>query len=314
MAVKQLKKKTKIRRNVMLDQDKEEAMQRVLKDQGEGPNSKSELINKALGEYLAKQASTKFLSFLNQKGGVGKTTSVQNVATGMARRGRKVLVIDLDPQGNFTKGMGAYDPEAPSIYEVLKGEVHPGDAMVEVQGINVIPADLRLSQFEFLDIPGKDNLLKIRTKDFDFSKFDYVIFDCAPSFGKLNLNALSMTRSIYVPIQTEYYAMEGIAQLIQTVETGKMVYGNESLEIKGVFATMYDARRNLDKSVLSKIEEVFEGKLLKAKIRDNVKVAEAPIKRQNIFDYAANSNGAKDYKQLVDEIIEREEGAVSNEC
>jgi len=314
VAVKQLKKKTKIRRNVMLDQEKEEAMQKVLEEQGEGSNSKSELINKALGEYLAKQASTKYLSFLNQKGGVGKTTSVQNVSIGMARLGKKVLVIDLDPQGNFTKGIGAYNPDAPSVYEVLKGEVNPKDILVEIQGITVMPADLRLSQFEFLDIPGKDNLLKIRTKNFDFGKYDYVIFDCAPSFGKLNLNALSMTRSIYVPIQTEYYAMEGMAQLIQTVETGKMVYGNDQLEIKGVFATMYDARRNLDKSVLGKIEEVFSDKLLVTKIRDNVKIAEAPIKNQNIFDYAPTSNGAKDYKQLAKEIIIREEGAPNHEC
>lgn len=300
---KELKAK-KFRKNVMLEVDKDKDIKTLAKKRGQ---KESTIINEALGEYFSKRMSTKFIAFLNQKGGVGKSTSSQSVSVGLARLGKKVLAVDVDPQGNFTKGLGAYHPEKPSIYEILKGEVTPENAIIQKEGVDIIPADLRLSQFEYLELPGKEFLLKNRFSDFDFTKYDYVVFDCAPSFGKLNLGVLAMVHSIYVPIQTEYYAMEGVTQLMQTIDMGKTLLMNKDLTLKGVFATMFDSRRNLDKAALDKIAEFFGDKLMNTKIRRNIKLAEAPARRESIFLYDAASNGAKDYMNLTKEIISREE-------
>lgn len=300
---KELKSK-KFRKNVMLEVDKDKDVKTLAKQRGE---KESTIINEALGEYFSKRMSTKFIAFLNQKGGVGKSTSAQSVSVGLARLNKKVLAIDVDPQGNFTKGLGAYEPEMPSVYEMLKGEISPEKAIISKEGIDIIPADLRLSQFEYLELPGKEFLLKNRLSQFDFTKYDYVVFDCAPSFGKLNLGVLAMVHSIYVPIQTEYYAMEGVTQLMQTIDMGRNLLMNKDLTLKGVFATMYDNRRNLDKAALDKISEFFGDKLMNTKIRRNIKLAEAPARHESIFAYDPASNGAKDYMNLTKEIIAREE-------
>lgn len=300
---KELKAK-KFRKNVMLEVDKDKDIKTLAKQRGE---KESAIINEALGEYFSKRVHTKFIAFLNQKGGVGKSTSAQSVSVGLAKLGKKVLAIDVDPQGNFTKGLGAYSPEEPSIYEVLKGEALPENTIIQRENIDIIPADLRLSQFEYLELPGKEFLLKNRFSNFDFTKYDYVVFDCAPSFGKLNLGVLAVVSSVYVPIQTEYYAMEGVTQLIQTIDMGKNLLMNKDLTLKGVFATMFDARRNLDKAALDKISEFFGDKLMKTKIRRNIKLAEAPARKESIFSYDPASHGAKDYMNLTKEIIAREE-------
>lgn len=300
---KELKSK-KFRKNVMLEVDKDKDVKTLAKQRGE---KESTIINEALGEYFSKRMTTKFIAFLNQKGGVGKSTSAQSVSIALAKLGKRVLAVDVDPQGNFTKGLGAYQPEMPSVYEMLKGEISPEDTIISKEGIDIIPADLRLSQFEYLELPGKEFLLKNRMSSFDFTKYDYVVFDCAPSFGKLNLGVLAMVHSIYVPVQTEYYAMEGVTQLMQTIEMGRNLLMNKNLTLKGVFATMYDSRRNLDKAALDKIAEFFGDKLMETKIRENVKLAEAPSRHESIFIYAPTSNGAKDYMNLTKEIVAREE-------
>ena len=300
---KELKSK-KFRKNVMLEVDKDKDVKTLAKQRGE---KESTIINEALGEYFSKRMTTKFIAFLNQKGGVGKSTSAQSVSIALAKLGKRVLAVDVDPQGNFTKGLGAYQPEMPSVYEMLKGEISPEDTIISKEGIDIIPADLRLSQFEYLELPGKEFLLKNRMSTFDFTKYDYVVFDCAPSFGKLNLGVLAMVHSIYVPVQTEYYAMEGVTQLMQTIEMGRNLLMNKDLTLKGVFATMYDSRRNLDKAALDKIAEFFGDKLMETKIRENVKLAEAPSRHESIFIYAPTSNGAKDYMNLTKEIVAREE-------
>ncbi len=300
---KELKSK-KFRKNVMLEVDKDKDVKTLAKQRGE---KESTIINEALGEYFSKRMTTKFIAFLNQKGGVGKSTSAQSVSIALAKLGKRVLAVDVDPQGNFTKGLGAYQPEMPSVYEMLKGEISPEDTIISKEGIDIIPADLRLSQFEYLELPGKEFLLKNRMSSFDFTKYDYVVFDCAPSFGKLNLGVLAMVHSIYVPVQTEYYAMEGVTQLMQTIEMGRNLLMNKDLTLKGVFATMYDSRRNLDKAALDKIAEFFGDKLMETKIRENVKLAEAPSRHESIFIYAPTSNGAKDYMNLTKEIVAREE-------
>lgn len=300
---KELKSK-KFRKNVMLEVDKDKDVKNLAKQRGE---KESTIINEALGEYFSKRMSTKFIAFLNQKGGVGKSTSAQSVSVGLAKLNKRVLAIDVDPQGNFTKGLDAYEPGMPSVYEMLKGEYAPQDVIINREGIDIIPADLRLSQFEYLELPGKEFLLKNRFSDFDFTKYDYVVFDCAPSFGKLNLGVLAMVHSIYVPIQTEYYAMEGVTQLMQTIEMGRNLLMNKDLTLKGVFATMYDSRRNLDKAALDKVQEFFGDKLMDTKIRRNIKLSEAQATHKSIFAYDSTCNGAKDYMNLTKEVVAREE-------
>lgn len=302
---KELKpKKIRDRKNIMIDSDK---VIKVKQEAEKIGRAESDIYNKALDEYLSKRSSVKILTFLNQKGGCGKTTSVQNICAALVEKGRKVLCIDLDPQGNLTKGLGAYNQEAPSIFEVLKGEVLPQDAIVTVHNFDLIPSDMRLSAFEYIEIPGKELLLKNRLKNLNLTKYDYVVIDCAPSFGKLNLGALSIATSVYVPMQTEYYAMEGVTQLLQTIDLARNILMNETLDIKGVFATMYNNRRNLDKIVVEKIEEFFGNKFMKTKIRENVKLAEAPVYKNHIYEYDKKSLGAIDYMNLTEEILELEE-------
>lgn len=296
-------KKKKLRKNITIDPDKQE----LLKKLKEHSNfSESELIDFALGKYLEdRKKQTKIIAFFNQKGGVAKTTSVINIAAGLVIKNKKILVIDLDTQGNLTKGMGVYHQSKNSIYEILKGEVKYEDCIIDIKGLDLIPATLSLAGFEYLDVPGKEFLLKNRMQNIE--AYDFVLIDCGPSLTKLTLNALTWANKVYVPIQTEYYALEGVAQLLQTIEMAKTRLLNNEIELKGVFCTMYDARRNLDKEVENKILEHFGTLLMSTKIRENVKLAEAPAKGLNIFEHAPKSNGAKDYMNLVEEFLIREE-------
>ena len=296
-------KKKKLRKNITIDPDKQELLKK-LKEQSD--LSESELIDFAISRYLDdKKNALKIVAFFNQKGGVAKTTSVINIAAGLVNKGKKILAIDLDTQGNLTKGLGVYHQNKNSIYEVLKGDASYKDCIVETKGLHLIPATLSLAGFEYLDMPGKEFLLKNRMKDLE--GYDYVPIDCGPSLTKLTLNALTWSNRVYVPIQTEYYALEGVAQLLQTIEMAKSRLLNQDLELKGVFCTMYDGRRNLDKEVESKIREHFGNVLMTTKIRENVKLAEAPAKGLTIFEHDPKSNGARDYTKLVEEFLEREE-------
>lgn len=296
-------KKKKLRKNITIDPDKQELLKKM-KEQSD--LSESELIDFALSRYLEdKKNEIKIVAFFNQKGGVAKTTSVINIAAGLAIKGKKILAIDLDTQGNLSKGLGVYHQSNGSIYEILKGEVSYKNCIVNVKGIDLIPATLSLAGFEYLDMPGKEFLLKNRMGDLE--GYDFVLIDCGPSLTKLTLNALTWANRVYVPIQTEYYAMEGVAQLIQTVEMAKTRLLNKDLELRGVFCTMYDGRRNLDKEVERKIKEHFGHILMNNKIRENVKLAEAPAKGLTIFEHDPRSNGARDYMKLVEEFLEREE-------
>lgn len=291
---------------VMIDENKEAEIAKMTKGAGKG--AKSDLINKALEEYLKKTKETRVLSFINQKGGVGKTTSVLNVAGAMRDLGRKVLVVDADPQGNLTKGIGLFNKEQPCLLHVLKNENTLADVIKNKDGIDVVPSDLRLGSFEFLDIPAKEMLLKNRFENADLTGYDYILFDCAPNAGKLNIGALAMTDSVYVPMETGYFALEGAEQLEETVELTKNLFSGTNLEIKGVFPTMYDSRNNLDRDVLAEIQAYYGDKVMNTIIRRNTKLGESPIFQQDIFQYAKNSNGAKDYLALAKEILLIEEG------
>lgn len=300
---KEIKKK-KLRKNITIDPDKQELLKKMKEH---SDISESELIDAALEQFLGeKKNKPKILAFFNQKGGVAKTTSVINIAAGLTNENKKILAIDLDTQGNLTKGLGVYGTnENKTVYELLKGEADYKECIIETKGIDLIPATLSLAGFEYLDVPGKEFLLKNRMQNVE--GYDYVLIDCGPNLTKLTLNALTWSNRVYVPIQTEYYAMEGVAQLLQTIEMAKTRLLNSDLELKGVFCTMYDSRRNLDKEVEGKIKEHFGNLVLNTRIRENVKLAEAPARGLTIFEHDNKSNGAKDYTKLVREIIEREE-------
>lgn len=245
----------------------------------------------------------KVISLINQKGGVGKTTSVINIAAGLNLLNKKTLAIDLDPQANLTYSLGI-DPEnlEYSMSDLLSGEVDINDAILD--GI-CIPASLRLSaaEVEFSTVAGREFLLKEALEELD--GYDYVIIDCPPSLGLLTLNALAASDEVYIPLQTEFLALQGMSQLIKTIDVVQKRL-NEDLEISGIIATRYDSRKNLSKEVIEKIETYFGDKLFKTFIRDNVALAEAPSFGKDIFSYRASSSGATDYKRLCWEIVDRE--------
>jgi len=252
----------------------------------------------------------RIIACVNQKGGVGKTTSVVNIATGLARRKKKVLVIDLDPQGHLTQSFGleGADIENKTIHNLLLDEIFPKAAIQSKYGVDIIPSDLSLSgaDLELGAVAGREFLLKeiLANKEIK-GKYDYILIDCSPSLGILTINGLNASKEIFIPVQAEFLALKGISLLLQTVETIQKRL-NPELVITGVIATMFDARKKLNTEVLETLEKYFGEKVFKTKIRSNVKLGEAPSFGQPIFEYAGDSNGAADYKALVSEIIKME--------
>jgi chromosome partitioning protein len=249
----------------------------------------------------------KILAFSNQKGGVGKTTTVQNLGKGLSNLGKKVLLVDLDAQGNLTDSYGIDNHSLnKTVYHVLKGNESVKNVIMKSQGVDILPSNLELSgaDLEFSSIPGREFLLKDALEE--LYEYDYILIDCPPNLSIMTLNALSAAHKVYIPLQTEYYSIKGMAQLLDSIKLIKKRI-NHKLELGGVICTMYDRRKNLNKEVKDIIDEYFEGKVLNTQIRENVSLAEAPSKSISIFDYKPNSNGAEDYLNLAKEIIEREE-------
>lgn len=249
----------------------------------------------------------KILTFSNQKGGVGKTTTVQNLGKGLELLGKKVLLIDLDAQGNLTDSYGIDSNKLDkTIYNVLKGGASIRDVVCSSNGIDIIPSNLELSgaDLEFSSIPGREFLLRDALEE--IKGYDYVLVDCPPNLSIMTLNALSAADKVYIPLQTEYYSIKGMAQLLDSIKLIKKRI-NPKLEVGGVICTMYDSRRNLNREIKGIIQEYFEGKVLDTYIRENISLAEAPSKSMTIFEYKSNSNGAEDYNSLAKEIIKREE-------
>lgn len=249
----------------------------------------------------------KVLAFSNQKGGVGKTTTVQNLGKGLAKMGKKVLLVDMDAQGNLTDSYGIESHNLDrTIYHVLKGKNRIVDVVRESQGVSIVPSNLELSgaDLELSSVPGREFLLRDALEE--HKEYDYVLIDCPPNLSIMTLNALSASDRVYIPLQTEYYSIKGMSQLLDSIKLIKKRI-NPKLELGGVICTMYDSRRNLNKEVKDIIEDYFEGKVLDTYIRENVALAEAPSKSMSIFDYKPNSNGAEDYMNLTKEILEREE-------
>ncbi len=254
----------------------------------------------------------KIISIVNQKGGVAKTTSTQNLGAALKKLGKKILLIDLDPQGNLSSGFGVNKREVENtIYDLLKAKAFVGDkfdvsnVMVEKEGMDILPTNIKMAKanIELGGVPGKDNLLKEILKE--VYGYDYVLIDCPPSLDTLTFNALTASHKVYIPVQTEFYALEGIVELMDTVDMIQQRL-NDELEIGGVFATMVDSRVNLHLEVVDQLREFFSGSMLDTCIRRNVKVAEASSYGKSIFNYAPKSNGSKDYLNLAKEIIERE--------
>lgn len=249
----------------------------------------------------------RIISLVNQKGGVGKTTCTINLGAGLARKNKRVLLMDMDPQANLSTSLAidVYN-SGKTIYEILRGDTTPENVVVRKSNYDVLPASIDLSgaEIELSTSPGREFLLREAMSDFA-EKYDYILIDCAPSLGLLTLNALTFSGEVFIPVQSEFLAMQGMSKLLKTVDVVKRRLNNQ-LDITGIIGTRYDSRKNLNREVIEKIGEYFEDKLFNTIIRDNVSLAEAPSFGQDIFEYKTDSNGAKDYDALTDEVLAQE--------
>lgn len=250
----------------------------------------------------------KVICFGNHKGGVGKTCSTCNVGAGLARAGRRVLLIDLDPQANLSLSLGVTDPDTRNIYNVLTGEL-PMEQAVHgiVENLDLVPATLDLAgaEVELVSEAGREMILREAVGPM-MEKYDYIIIDCAPSLGLLTTNALTCASEVYIPLQAQYLSLQGITKLTGIVDKIKNRL-NKNLKIGGVFITLYDRRKVLNRDIADAIREHFGEKVFKTQIRDNVALAEAPSKQQDIFRYSVKSYGAEDYAALCCEILDQEQ-------
>ena len=248
------------------------------------------------------------ISLLNHKGGVGKTTSAINIGAGMVECGKKCLLIDLDPQANLSLSLGA--PRlSKTIYEAMKGETGLEPYTVK-PGLDIVISTLDLSgaEMELINEAGREFILRELFEPVR-DQYDYIIIDCPPSLGLLTLNALTCSDYVYIPLQTQFLALQGLAKIKQVINKVKLRL-NPKLSIGGVIATMYDNRKVLNRDVVETMKKYFGDTVFKTMIRDNVALAEAPAKRKDIFEYNKSSIGAKDYLSLCQEILERTQQTV----
>ena len=252
----------------------------------------------------------RIIAVANQKGGVGKTTTSINLAACLAEKGKKVLAVDMDPQGNLTSGLGVdKDSVEKSIYELIIGEVDIKEVINKevLENLDIIPTsiDLSAAEIELIGVDDKEYILR-NAIDQVKDQYDFVIIDCPPSLSMLTINAMTTADSVIVPIQCEYYALEGLSQLIHTVELVKDRL-NSKLEIEGVVFTMYDARTNLSLQVVENVKDNLQQNIYKTIIPRNIRLAEAPSYGLPINKYDPKSTGAESYMRLAGEVIEREE-------
>ncbi len=252
---------------------------------------------------------SKTVSILNQKGGVGKTTTAVNLSACIGDKDKRVLLVDIDPQGNTTSGFGIDKRKTKlSSYDILVGEEKAENVIIhtEFKNIDIIPSNMDLAgaELEIIDKKGRESLLKNALAPV-WDKYDYVFLDCPPSLGLITLNALTASDTFLVPIQCEYYALEGLSQLMSTVRQIKRLY-NPYIELEGVLLTMYDGRLNLTRQVVEEVKKFFPKKVYSTTIPRNVRLSEAPSFGQPIIYFDRASKGSDAYNALADEFLSKQ--------
>ena len=254
------------------------------------------------------RSMSKVIAVANQKGGVGKTTSAVNIAASLGAKGKNTLLVDIDPQGNSTSGVG-FDRRSleTTSYDILINGAKGQDAVRQTAfaGLSVIPssADLAAAEIELADIPAREAVLKNALAPLR-AAYDFILIDCPPSLGLITTNALNAADSVLIPVQCEYYALEGLSQLMNSVQAVKRRY-NDRLELEGVLLTMYDGRLNLTQQVVTEIKKYFPRKVFSTVIPRTVRLSEAPSYGQPILYYDRSNKGAQAYSALTDEILKK---------
>lgn len=274
-------------------------------------NKYKSVIKQAIGKIIYKESRNKMsriIAIANQKGGVGKTTTAINLSACLAEAGKKVLTIDLDPQGNMTSGLGVDKNELENtVYELMLDECSIKESMADtiVEGMKIIPSNVNLAgaEIELLGINEKEYILK-GAVDYIRDDYDFIIIDCPPSLNMLTINAMTTADSVLVPIQCEYYALEGLSQLMHTIDLVQQRL-NPDLLIDGVVFTMYDVRTNLSNQVVENVKENLDAKIYQTLIPRNIRLAEAPSHGLPINLYDAKSAGTESYRLLAKEVMER---------
>ena len=247
----------------------------------------------------------KVISVANQKGGVGKTTTTVNLGTILAKKGKKVLLIDADPQGNATSGLGVDKDVELSLYDVLVNETEIEKTIQDtmIKNLKLCPSNINLAgaEVELVSMMSREQRLKEKLEEIK-DNFDYILIDCQPSLGLITLNSFTASDSVLIPVQCEYYALEGLGQLINTINLVKK-HLNKNIQIEGALLTMYDIRTNLSNQVVKEVKRYFENKVYKTVIPRNVRLSEAPSYGMPITEYDPRSKGAKSYIKFAKEFI-----------